>query len=116
MSWERRQRGGLYYTRSTRLGGKIQRQYYGNGDDAEAAAAEDAARRAAGEARAQARRDQVAQWAALEGPLKELCQLSTQVLHAALLVSGYRRHDRGDWRRKRNANEYRKQTNHDPRL
>jgi hypothetical protein len=103
MTWERRCRGGLYYTRTLRRDGKRQRLYYGTGAAAEAAAAEDAARRAAREAQREARRRENARWLALEAPLRELCLLTDLVAHTALVLAGYRFHRHSEWRRRRHA-------------
>jgi hypothetical protein len=103
VAWERRRRGGLYYTRTTHREGKTLRQYYGIGAAAEAAAAEDAARRAARQALAEARRQEKARWLVLEAPLRELCQLTDLVSHTALVLAGYRFHRRGEWRQRRHA-------------
>jgi hypothetical protein len=103
MAWERRCRGGLYYTRTLHRDGKVVRQYYGIGAAAEAAAAEDAARRAAREALAEARRQEKARWLVLETPLRELCLLTDLVSHTALVLAGYRFHRHSEWRRQRHV-------------
>jgi hypothetical protein len=103
MTWERRCRGGLYYTRTLRRDGKRQRQYLGTGPAAEAAAAEDAARRAARAAQREARRQEQARWLLLETPLRELCLLTELVSQTALVLAGYRFHHHSEWRRKRHV-------------
>ncbi|MFL2540714.1 MAG: hypothetical protein ACJ0UT_01860 [Candidatus Latescibacterota bacterium] len=58
MPWEKRTRGGKYYTRSRRHRGKIIRQYFGHGDKGRKAALEDANKRAHRANRTKARRQQ----------------------------------------------------------
>jgi hypothetical protein len=41
MGWEKRERGGLYYTRSRRVDGRVVREYFGTGPLAEIVALED---------------------------------------------------------------------------
>lgn len=101
MGWEAR-RGGRYYYRAHRTGGRVRKEYVGPGiigllaeeDDRAAREERDAARRAAAEKRhaalAQVDADPLAELsAALE------CKVSRQ-----LEAAGYRRH-RGEWRRRR---------------
>src|SRR5687767_10672680 len=98
MAWERRARGGLYYTRSRKVAGKVIREYVGGGLAGELAAAEDAKQRAEHSDRARA-------WTATMAALGEFgadverFQSSVETLvTAAFLVYGYRRHG-GEWRK-----------------
>ncbi len=45
MAWEKKQRGGLYYRRSVRSGGRVTKEYLGCGPLAELVARNDLARR-----------------------------------------------------------------------
>lgn len=101
MGWERRARGGQFYTRSRRVGGRVVREYVGAGVLAEVAAALDALER---ERAAEHRREGKAgaeRLDAAEALLIELCEAADALAAAALLAAGYHRHDRGDWRRRR---------------
>ena len=105
MGWEKRQRGGLYYTRSRRVGGRVVREYLGTGPLAEALAQQDA------EARARRRERTVAERRArkaddeLEALVDELSAGVDTLAQACLLLAGYRRHHRGDWRRRRQRHD-----------
>ncbi len=100
MSWE--QRGDKrYYYRHEWLGGRSVRCYQGTGEVGEMAATADALRRVEAEIEARQQRQEQERRAAAEAPLAELCEQTDLLVHAALLLDGYHRHDRGAWRRKR---------------
>lgn len=94
MSWERRTRGGLYYTRSWRIGGRIVREYVGTGDRAERAAQLDAMRRAAA-------RDASAMIDEISPALRDADRAIRALTRAVLTRAGYHQHHRGEWRRQR---------------
>ena len=101
MGWERRERGGLYYTRSRRVDGRVVREYVGRGLVGELVARLDAAERKRRSARraASRRRDDALDDA--DAATRALCEVSELLARASLLLAGYRRHDRGAWRRRR---------------
>ena len=97
MAWEKRERGGVYYTRSKKVGGRVVRHYVGGGTLGKIAALEDEYERR--------RRDEdAAYWKGeterLERDaafLREL-EAATKILATAhLLAAGYHRH-KGQWR------------------
>ncbi len=99
--WENRERGGRYYTRSRKVDGKVVREYVGGGGPGEIAAREDALKRRRREEEAAAWRKEREQIEAVEAPVEELCEATDMLAKAALLASGYRQHNRGEWREKR---------------
>ena len=99
--WERRDRGGLYYTRSRKVNGRVQREYVGTGPLAELVAEADAEERRRREEVAARRKEERQRLETLLSPLNELNEATEVLARAALLISGYRRHNRGDWRRRR---------------
>jgi hypothetical protein len=102
MGWDH---GGRYYTRSRREGSRVVREYVGGGAVGHLTAQFDALKRQEREAeRADAK---VAQNAvdALDAPLDELDDLGALLVEAALVAAGYHRHNRGDWRKKREDHE-----------
>jgi hypothetical protein len=101
MGWEARPRGGRYYTRSRKVGGRVVREYVGGGLAGELAARQDERERDARLEEAGMVRRQRARVAEAGVPLDELCDLSDLMVRAALLAAGYRRHHRGEWRRRR---------------
>jgi hypothetical protein len=103
MGWEKRERGGLYYTRSRKVNGQVLREYVGGGELGALAAKSDALERLQREEEVQALRKECLRMEALEAPLEELCTAAEILSRATLLAAGYRRHKRGEWRRKREA-------------
>ena len=98
MAWETRARGGRYYTRSRRVGGRVVREYVGCGLAAERAAQADLeARRIRDERRAAEK----AEREALEDIEKRLASYDRAAdgLTAGVLINaGYHRHNGGEWR------------------
>jgi hypothetical protein len=101
MAWERRKRGGLYYTRSKKIGGRVIREYVGSGPLAELAVLMDEEDRLRREEEAEAWRDDRERLEALEAPIAELCEITETLAQAALLAAGYHQHKRGEWRKRR---------------
>lgn len=90
---------------SVRRGKTVKRIYLGNRHMAWGASRFIAIRR---ELRLEAREATRQGWQAnLDGVsgLEALCDLTDGLLGATLLQAGYRRHDRGEWRKKRNPKE-----------
>ena len=103
MAWEQRERGGLYYTRSRKVDGRVVREYIGTGPLAELAAEADARERRRREEEAEAWREERERMEALEAPIEELCEAAELLSEAALYAAGYHRHNRGEWRKRRGA-------------
>jgi hypothetical protein len=100
MAWA--QRGGRsYYYRSVREGGRVKTEYVGAGEGATLLAELDALTRAERAEEAEERRAEKERYAEEERLLTEFCDLAEDVARAAMMVSGYRRHKRGEWRKKR---------------
>ncbi len=98
--WERRERGGLYYTRSRKEGGRVVREYLGAGEVAEAIAhADETIRRVRDEKRERGRAF-VGRAEGLAAPILELCEAADALLRAHLVAAGYHRH-KGEWRLRR---------------
>jgi hypothetical protein len=100
MAWEKRERGGSYYTRSRKVNGKVVRQYVGTGPLAELAALMDAEERLRREEDAAARREERQRLEELACLVDELCEAVETVVQATLLAAGFRQHKR-EWRRTR---------------
>ncbi len=101
MAWEKRERGGLYYTRSRKVNGQVVREYVGGGVLGEFAARMDAADRQKREEEKAAWREERERLEELAGLVDELCQDVETLAQATLLAAGFRRHNRGEWRRSR---------------
>jgi hypothetical protein len=100
MAWERRERGGRYYTRSRRVEGRVVREYVGRGALGEFAARTDAEERERKEAEAARGRAEVQHLEELVAPVVELCEVAEVLVRAHLIAAGCHRY-KGEWRRKR---------------
>jgi hypothetical protein len=97
MGWEARP-GGRYYYRSVRVGGRVVKRYFGNGEVARQAERLDAEARRRGLAEAgaiRAEEDRLGPADAAMAALDRACRLMTG---ATLLASGFHQHCRS-WRR-----------------
>src|SRR5215212_8141388 len=105
MAWERRERGGAYYTRSRKVNGKVVREYVGTGVLGELAALMDAEKRERREEEAASWREEKRNLEALVAPVEELHDAVEVLARAALIASGYHCHNRGEWRKRRDYTE-----------
>jgi hypothetical protein len=103
--WERRQRGGAYYTRSRRVGGRVVRQYVGAGALGHLAALTDALERLRREEEVAAWKEEQERMEDLAAPVEELCEHAEILARATLLASGFHRHNRGEWRKRRSESQ-----------
>ena len=99
--WEKRERGGLYYTRSRKVDGRVVREYVGTGPLAKLAAEMDALERRRREKEAEAWQVERECVEALDGTTEELCDATELLTRATLLAAGYHQHKRGEWRQRR---------------
>ena len=99
--WERRIRGGLYYTRSRKQDGRVIREYVGRGPLAELAAEADALRNLRREEEAKAWRQEREELEALDRSVEELYEAAEVLARASLIAAGYHQHNRGAWRKRR---------------
>jgi hypothetical protein len=105
MAWERRARGGAYYTRSRKQDGRVVREYCGSGRLGEALAAIDASgrvKRQAERARDAAERNRLVE---TDVALDALCEATRTITDLCLIGAGYRQHDRGEWRKQRGTHQ-----------
>ena len=93
--------GRKYYYRHRRDGGRPRTVYVGAAGSpaAELAAAADLLRRLGREVAARERHAERERLRGAEAPLLDLCELTDVLARAALVLAGYHRHDRGEWRR-----------------
>lgn len=101
MAWEKRKRGGPYYTRSRKVNGRVVREYLGSGVLGGIAARMDAEERQRREEEKVAWREERERLEEFVGLVDELCEGAETIARAALLTAGFRRHKRGEWRRQR---------------
>jgi len=101
MSWESRKTGGMYYTRSRRVNGRVVRQYLGGGEVGAIAARLDSLEREKQAAIAARHRADRARFEDLDAQVASLCEVAELFARATLLAAGYHQHHRGSWRRRR---------------
>jgi hypothetical protein len=102
VGWEKRERGGPYYTRSRREGGWVVREYVGAGLAGRLASEADRIDRERREVRALEEKREREKLEALAAPVLELSLAAEILAHAHLIAAGFHRH-KGEWRRARNA-------------
>ena len=102
MAWEVRD-GRRYYYRLRKVGGRVRREYVGRGPIALLAAELDRQGRAERQARRQLIRAEQERLMAADGPADELDEKADLLVRAALLATGFHRHDRGEWRRRKDG-------------
>ena len=103
MSWERRKRGGQYYYRAKKIGGRVVKQYLGAGPVAELMATHDAQERTDRLAAAQVRRGERELLTNLDEVIQVPLDAIESLLRTHLVLAGYHRHARGEWRRRRHG-------------
>jgi hypothetical protein len=102
MGWDK---GGRYYTRSRRVNGRVVREHVGGGFLGFFAAQLDAAEREKRLSERTAARAEREELAALDAPLHDLDEVADLFVREALLAAGYRQHNRGEWRKRRDDRE-----------
>jgi hypothetical protein len=103
VAWERRG-AGFYFYRSVRDGGQVRKEYGGAGVFGELAASMAEDERLEREARHQEAEEQIANALAACPPEDQLSAYSEQVdrvVSEAFTSAGFRRHKRGEWRKRR---------------
>ena len=101
MSWETRNGKGRYYTRNRREGGRHVREYVGSGAYGEYFANLDAFARAERIDHAEAERAAIAELTDLDHRVATYATSVKAAAHEALVAAGYKRHQRGEWRKTR---------------
>jgi len=79
----------------------VVREYVDTGLLADLAAELDAEECRQREEKRQAWREECERMVALEEPIERLCESSEILAQAALVAAGYRQHNRGEWRKRR---------------
>ncbi len=105
MALETRQRGSIYYYRARKEGGRVIKEYAGAGLAAVVTRDADDRLRIMERIEAEEHRSALAAFEAEELPLADLCRRAELLARGTLLGAGYRRHDRGEWRRRRGTHD-----------
>ncbi len=102
MAWEERNVNRYYYQSERDEQGRVVKKYIGTGQIAELVAHAEETRRKVREDRRAKEREELERMEALAAPVLELDEVTDVLARAALLAAGYH-HNRGEWRRERNA-------------
>ncbi|MDP9472374.1 MAG: hypothetical protein M3Q71_17180 [Chloroflexota bacterium] len=102
MGWETRS-GRRYYYRARKVNGRVVKDYMGAGPRAEIAALHDRWARQDRAATGKARRAERAELEAVDGELTDVDHAIEALTRATLVLAGYHRHHRGNWRRRRDG-------------
>jgi hypothetical protein len=94
-------RGHRYYCRHRRIGGRSRRIHVGRGPAAEMVAAIDELRRLGREVERRQLEGERTRLQVAGDALEAVCEGTETLARAALVAAGFRRHDRGAWRRYR---------------
>ena len=98
MAWEARSGTSRYYTRSKRVNGRIVREYVGQGPIAELAHQIDIGERLEREAKRKTFKAIQSRDSELDEKLDSFVNLSNAIASGLLILAGYHRHKRGNWR------------------
>jgi hypothetical protein len=98
VGWEKRERGGRYYTRSLRENGCVVREYVGGGLVGEMASEADRIERERREAEERHHRREIECLEAFAAPVEELHEAAAVLALAHLIAAGYHRR-KGEYRR-----------------
>jgi predicted phage gp36 major capsid-like protein len=101
MAWETRERGGLYYTRSRKVNGRVRREYVGSGPGALAISQMDEGRRMEHKAERGLRQMERREIEAVDDLVEQVFQDVEAITRATLEAAGYHRPKRGPWRKRR---------------
>jgi hypothetical protein len=105
MAWE--QRGNhRYYYRSRKIEGRVVNEYVGGGQAGMLAAREDESRRRTREAEQVALQADRDAFEAAAAAHDAFARSADALMTAALVAAGYHRHDRGQWRKRRDTGEH----------
>lgn len=102
MAWEKRERGGPYYTRSRKVDGRVVREYIGGGALGRLAAEADRIERERREVETLTEKREEQRLRTLVSPVLELCEAAEILAWVHLVAGGYRKTE-GHWRRRRES-------------
>ncbi len=100
MGWETRS-GRRYYYRARKVDGRVVKEYIGTGISVEIAALHDRWACQDRAVTAMARRAERAGLEAVDGELADVDHAIEALTRVSLVLTGYHRHNRGNWRRRR---------------